>query len=106
MYHLSTLASSLGTSQREDSSLGKLWDLAQSGEKLKTGVNQIYRYEVRNSIIYRGYEQTRGSTSYEKKQIVVPTKYRKQVMKLAHEAIVGGPMGIRKTSDRFTSSFQ
>ena len=98
-------ASTLETSQREDSSLGKLWDLAQSGEKLKTRGNQIYRYEVRNSILYRVYEQTRGSTACEVKQIVVPTKYRKQVMKLAHEAIVGGHMGIRKTSDRITSSF-
>ena len=98
-------ASKLEMSQREDSSLGKLWDLAQSGEKLKTRGNQIYRYEVRNSILYRVYEQTRGSTACEVKQIVVPTKYRKQVMKLAHEAIVGGHMGIRKTSDRITSSF-
>ena len=97
--------STLETSQREDSCLGKLWDLAQSGEKLKTKGNQIYRYEVRNSILYRVYEQTRGSTACEVKQIVVPTKYRKQVMKLAHEAIVGGHMGIRKTSDRITSSF-
>ena len=98
-------ASTLETSQREDSSLGKLWDLAQSGEKLKTKGNQIYRYKVRNSILYRVYEQTRGSTACEVKQIVVPTKYRKQVMTLAHEAIVGGHMGIRKTSDRITSRF-
>ena len=29
----------------------------------------------------------------------------KQVMKLDQETVVGGHMGIRKTSDRFTSSF-
>ena len=33
------------------------------------------------------------------------TGERKQVMKLAHEAIVDGHMGIRKMSDRITSSF-
>ena len=74
-------------------------------KEARTRGNQIYRYEVKNSILYRGYEQTRGSTSHEKKQFVVPTKYRTQVMKLAHEAIVSGHMGIKKTSDRITSSF-
>ena len=32
------------------------------------------------------------------------TGERKQIMKLPHEAIVGGHMGIRKMSDRITSS--
>ena len=98
-------ASKLEEAQRKDTSLGKLWDLAQRGEILKTRGKQNYRYEVRNGILYRNYEQTRGSNSVEMKQIVVPTDYRNQVMKLAHEAIVGGHMGIRKTSDRITSSF-
>ena len=71
----------------------------------KTRGNQIYKYEVKNSILYRVYNQVRGSTSVKVKQIVVPTPYRKQLMKLAHEIIVGGHMGIRKTSDRITSSF-
>ncbi|MCG8078922.1 MAG: hypothetical protein JAY75_22120, partial [Candidatus Thiodiazotropha taylori] len=101
----SVSSSTLEKAQHEDSSLGKLWDLAQRGEKLKTRGNQIYRYEVRRGILYRIYEQTRGTTVCEVKQIVVPSVYRKQVMKLAHETIVGGHMGIRKTSDRITASF-
>lgn len=98
-------AVTLEGAQHEDSSLNKLWDLAQSGEMQKTRGNQIYKYEVKNSILYRVYNQVRGSTSVKVKQIVVPTPYRKQLMKLAHETIVGGHMGIRKTSDRITSSF-
>ena len=98
-------ADTLERAQHEDSSLNKLWDLAQSGEMQKTRGNQIYKYEVKNSILYRVYNQVRGSTSVKVKQIVVPTPYRKQLMKLAHETIVGGHMDIRKTSDRITSSF-
>ena len=41
----------------------------------------------------------------EVKQIVVPEIYRKQVMKLAHESIVGGHLGAKKTVDRITSNF-
>ena len=41
----------------------------------------------------------------EVKQIVVPEVYRKQVMKLAHEPIVGGHLGAKKTVDRMTSNF-
>ena len=37
-------ASKLKAAQRKDSSLGKLWDLAQSGELLKTRGKQIYRF--------------------------------------------------------------
>ena len=81
-------------------------ELSTEWREARTREIQIYRYEVRNSILYRSYEQTRGSTSCEKKQIVVPTKYRKQVLKLAHEAIVSGHMGIRQTLDRIISSFQ
>ena len=41
----------------------------------------------------------------EVKQIVVPEIYQKQVMKLAHESIVGGHLGVKKTVDRITSNF-
>ena len=35
----------------------------------------------------------------------VPKDFRDHVMKLAHESIVGGHLGARKTADRITSSF-
>ena len=41
----------------------------------------------------------------EVKQIVVPEIYRKQVMRLAHESIVGGHLGAKKTMYRITSNF-
>ena len=39
------------------------------------------------------------------KQIIIPTKYREAVMKLAHKSIVGGHLGVKKTTDRITRNF-
>ena len=58
-------ASTPETSQREDSSLGKLWDLTQSREKIKTRGNQIYRYEARNSF-YTGFMSKHGAQPHVK----------------------------------------
>ena len=41
----------------------------------------------------------------EVKQIVVPEIYWKQVMKLAHESIVGGHLRAKKTVDGITNNF-
>ena len=41
----------------------------------------------------------------EVKQVIVPTKYREAIMKLANTSIVGGHLGAKKTTDRITSNF-
>ena len=41
----------------------------------------------------------------EARQIVVPSKLRRQVKVLAHESIVGGHLGSKKTLDRIATSF-
>ena len=51
------------------------------------------------------YRMFNSSESGEVKQVIVPKDFRDHVMKLAHESIVGGHLGARKTADRITSSF-
>lgn len=41
----------------------------------------------------------------EVQQVVVPELWRPQVLQLAHEGLMGGHLGIKKTSDRILSSF-
>ena len=53
--------------------------------------------------MYRVYN---SNQSVEVKQFLVPKDFRDHKMKLAHESIVGGHLGVRKTADRITSSFQ
>ena len=64
-----------------------------------------YRMEVNNDILYRVYMQPLADIWLETKQVVVPSKFRKQIMSLAHESIVGGHMGTKKTVDRITACF-
>jgi hypothetical protein len=57
---------------------------------------------VENGVLLRAYFQKNGDDS---KQIVVPTDFRKGVMELAHQSIVGGHLSSKKTEDRILTSF-
>ena len=95
----------LKESQKEDTSLSKLWDYAKDRKLFTTKGKNTYGYEVRKDILYRIFEQKRGIDQTVVTQIVVPTTLRKRVMELAHESIVGGHLSVRKTEDRILSSF-
>jgi len=95
----------LKKAQKEDSSLEKLWELATESRQLYTRGQHGYKYEIKDNVLYRVYAQPRGDSAVMVRQIVVPTKYRGQVMSLAHESIVGGHLGVQKTTDRIASSF-
>ena len=56
-------------------------------------------------VLYRVYSKSWGEVSTEVRQIIVPTQWHKRVMGLAHETIVGGHLGSKKTLDRITTSF-
>ena len=95
----------LKQAQEGDASLQKLWELAKEGKQLTTKGGCRYRYAKQKGVLYRVFEEPRGEAVVEVKQIVVPEKLRKQVMGLAHESIVGGHLGSKKTLDRITTSF-
>ena len=58
-----------------------------------------------DDVLYRTLKEPKGSSTVETRQIVVPTPYRRQVMALAHESLVGGHLAMKKTLDRITSNF-
>ena len=91
--------------QQNDKTLQKMWKIAEQVDTGKSQANGSWRIEVHKSILSRVYEDRRGEASRVMKQIMVAQIYRYQVMKLAHEAIVGGHLGAKKTTDRVTSSF-
>jgi hypothetical protein len=55
--------------------------------------------------MYRVYKENQGDYGKVVKQIVVPSKYRDRVISLAHESLMGGHLGSKKTLDRITSNF-
>ena len=68
----------------------------------KTKGEGTYKFKVIDEVLYRIFQ---NKLHGEVKQIVVQEISRKQVMKLAHESIVGGHLGAKKTVDRITSNF-
>ena len=62
-------------------------------------------FEEKNRILYRVYSPPKVNGGIEIRQVVVPKNLRSQVIELAHSSLLGGHMGIRKTSDRVLSKF-
>jgi len=95
----------LKKAQHDDPELQSLFVKAREKAVLTTKGQNKYRMAIEDDLLYRVYEQPNGSSNDEVKQIVVPCRFRQQIITLAHESIVGGHLGSKKTLDRITSSF-
>ncbi|XP_053406187.1 protein NYNRIN-like [Mercenaria mercenaria] len=60
------------------------------------------RFEIRNRLLYREYTAQNLDKS---RQLIVPKCLRETVMKVAHDSLLSGHLGIRKTSDRVLGEF-
>ena len=63
------------------------------------------RYEKVEGLIYRVCEDSKNRYEIGKKQLVVPKKYTRQILELAHESIFAGHFSHRKTSDKLFQKF-
>ena len=86
-------------SQREDTTLKHCWSII--GETKPYKGNQTFKFVNKRSILYRRVEGTNKTIN----QLCVPSEYRDQVMKLAHDSIMAGHLGIAKTIDKVLSQF-
>lgn len=86
--------------QQNDASLKKYWQLVGKDIQSKKGVA---RFEERNGLLYRKY--TPHHDQREIKQLVVPKEIRTEVMKVAHEGLLSGHCGTKRTRERVTSNF-
>ena len=87
--------------QHDDNSLEKLRKFTEP--KIKG--DQSVHFEEKGGILYRVFSHPRVNGGNEIRQVVVPENLRNQVIELAHSSLMGGHMGIRKTSDRILSNF-
>ena len=92
--------------QQRDDSLEKLRKLATEGSEPKTiGKGNQVRYFFNNGLLFREYQsspQARGQTYT---QLVVPTQFRPQVLRLAHDSALAGHLKARKTMERIWAHF-
>lgn len=91
--------------QMEDTSLNVYHEHAASGRKKTIGDYIETWFSVDRGLLYRHYHSTKVSDTKHYKQLVVPEPLRTKVMKIAHDSILGGHLGIKKTLDRILSNF-
>ena len=87
--------------QREDKSLEKYWDRRD----IKVKGEQEVSFEVKDSVLYRSYKHPYVNGGKPIRQVMVPTPLRRQLMEVAHESIMGGHMGVKKTADKIQKAF-
>ena len=91
--------------QEGDTTLDKLREMAYSGEEKVTRNGGKSKFVLQKGILYREFQSPTFQFGEKLQQVVVPRQYRDQVIKLAHESILGGHQGIQKTTDKVLSNF-
>ncbi|XP_065939102.1 uncharacterized protein [Magallana gigas] len=91
--------------QRNDETLKKLWSLAESGQLKHFSDGGFSKICERKQMLFREFCSPKVSSGKLFRQLIVPRKYRTIVMKIAHETLMGGHLGSKKTTDRVVSEF-
>ncbi|KAK3102478.1 hypothetical protein FSP39_011646 [Pinctada imbricata] len=93
------------TAQSHDETLVICRKNAESEKKLLSGTNNISWFYYENGLLFRKFQSPKINDNKLFNQLVVPKQYRQTVMKLAHDCILSGHLGTKKTTDRVLSSF-
>ncbi|XP_061195768.1 uncharacterized protein LOC133203996 [Saccostrea echinata] len=91
--------------QTTDESLSTYRNLATSGKKKNLGDGIVSWFSVEKGLLYRHFQSSKVSDNKIFKQLVIPGTLRRKVMTIAHDSIMGGHLGTKKTVDRISSSF-
>ena len=90
--------------QDEDDSLRYIRNQTEKGETKVEKDGSTVRYIQKKGLYYREFKKgDRIARVYT--QLLVPTKLRDEVLKIAHDGIMAGHLGIRKTTDRILNEF-
>ena len=88
--------------QINDPSLNKFFYLADREFPEESRDALTHWFVVENGLLYRVFK--RSADENEVKQLMVPEIYRSKVLKLGHETIFAGHLGIKKTFDRIVTN--
>ena len=72
-------------------------ELADSQQKKVNAQNATSFFYYKDGILYRSFHSPQVEHDNDFHQVVVPEQYRIQVMRLAHETLLGGHQGAKKT---------
>lgn len=90
----------LAEKQKEDQSLKICFN--KIGKEFHSNKDTTYRFSEEEGLRYRHYRLSTGRTF---KQVVVPTTLRQHILKVAHEGIMAGHQGVRRTTARILGDF-
>ncbi|XP_041365121.1 uncharacterized protein LOC121380393 [Gigantopelta aegis] len=90
--------------QRKDEGLEKLFKLAEAGEETLKGIN-FSKFVIENELLKRKSQSPNVEHGKLFDQLVVPTKLRVKVMRVAHETVLAGHMATQKTINRVQRHF-
>ena len=62
-------------------------------------------FEEKGGIMYRVYQKNDVNHGKAIRQVLVPESLRKHVLKVAHDSIMGGHLGSKKTADKIQATF-
>ena len=91
--------------QLEDPSLARARELAANKDIKRNKFGAQSNFFWQDDLLFREFSSPTFHHGDQCNQLVVPTKFRGYVMKLAHETILGGHQGPRKTADKVLSEF-
>ena len=98
-------AEDMKVAQKSDGSLKRCFEAAETGKRIISGEQNVSQFTLQKGLLYRKFQSPKVSDNKVFKQLVVPKQYRDTVLKLAHDCIMSGHLGIKKTTDRILSTF-
>lgn len=88
-----------------DETLTNYRNLANAGKRKLLGDGIVSWFSIDKGLLYRHFSSPKVSDNKTFKQLVIPEALRRKVMTIAHDSILGGHLGTKKTLDRISSSF-
>ncbi|XP_071493976.1 uncharacterized protein [Diadema antillarum] len=95
----------LKEAQQKDETLHRLRELADTRSEKVSRNNGLSSFFYKDGMLYRSFHSPQMDPDTTITQVVVPKQYRKQVMQTAHENILGGHQGTKKTTEKILTNF-
>lgn len=94
----------IAANQMQDNSLSKCWSKAETREEIMSKGGSVSWFVKESDLLYRKFRinKDRGKSV---KQLLVPEGQRQAVLRLAHDSILAGHLGVRKTKEKVLSEF-
>ena len=96
---------SLKKAQQEDITLKRIREIAETKSEKVSQSQATSTFFCKNGLLFRKFQSPKVDYGNIFNQVVVPKQFRHQVMRLAHETLLGGHQGPKKTIDKVLTNF-